>query len=48
MIVVNISNIQWIEEIPDVSITFLGGARVVVREKIKDVLELIKLATTGV
>jgi flagellar protein FlbD len=41
-IVVNVMNIQWIEEIPDVSITVLGGARILVREKLPEVLQLIE------
>jgi uncharacterized protein YlzI (FlbEa/FlbD family) len=29
---VNEINIQWIESLPDTAITFLGGARVIVRD----------------
>ncbi|NBX18426.1 MAG: flagellar protein FlbD [Proteobacteria bacterium] len=29
---VNEMNIQWIESLPDTAITFLGGARVIVRD----------------
>lgn len=29
---INEMNIQWIEQLPDTAITFLGGARVVVRD----------------
>lgn len=35
---VNEMNIQWIEQLPDTAITFLGGARVVVRDSPEDIV----------
>jgi flagellar protein FlbD len=37
-IFLNIANIQWIETLPDTTITILSGARIIVREKIEDIL----------
>ncbi|MEN9826686.1 MAG: hypothetical protein RI953_2431 [Pseudomonadota bacterium] len=34
---VNEMNIQWIESLPDTAITFLGGARVIVRDTPEEV-----------
>lgn len=39
---VNEHNIQWLEALPDTVITILGGARVIVRESISEVLDLIQ------
>ena len=41
VVYLNDQNIQWIEAIPDTAITFLGGARILVREKIDEVLVLL-------
>ena len=41
-IYLNEKNIQWIEALPDTAITFLGGARVLVREKVEEVLNVIE------
>nr|BFD32165.1 hypothetical protein GTC16762_17830 [Pigmentibacter ruber] len=41
-IYLNHMNIQWIESIPDTTITVMNGARIIVKEKIEDVLTLIK------
>jgi flagellar protein FlbD len=41
---VNERNIQWIEVLPDTAITFIAGSRVIVREKVDDVLQLISVA----
>lgn len=35
---INEMNIQWIEQLPDTAITFLGGARVVVRDTPEDIV----------
>ena len=35
---INTMNIQWIEEIPDTVVTFLGGARLFVLEKTAEIL----------
>jgi flagellar protein FlbD len=32
MVYINESNIQWIEKLPDTAITFLSGARILVRD----------------
>jgi flagellar protein FlbD len=42
----NERNIQWIEVLPDTAITFLAGSRVIVREKMEEILELIRQAET--
>jgi uncharacterized protein YlzI (FlbEa/FlbD family) len=36
---VNEMNIQWIESLPDTAITFLGGARVIVRDTPEDIAQ---------
>ncbi|MEN9809188.1 MAG: hypothetical protein RLZZ488_755 [Pseudomonadota bacterium] len=36
---INELNIQWIEQLPDTAITFLGGARVVVRDSPEDIVK---------
>lgn len=41
-IFINDINIQWIESMPDTAITFLGGARVIVREKVAEVIVRIR------
>ena len=41
-IYLNKSNIQWIETLPDTTITILSGARIIVREKIDEILKLIE------
>lgn len=41
---VNERNIQWIEVLPDTAITFIAGSRVLVRENVDDILELIRAA----
>ena len=38
---INERNIQWVEALPDTSVTFLGGARLIIREKISEVIRLI-------
>jgi flagellar protein FlbD len=40
-IFLNTANIQWIETLPDTTITILSGARIIVREKIEDILNKI-------
>lgn len=40
-IFLNQSNIQWIETMPDTTITILSGARIIVREKMEEVLKII-------
>jgi uncharacterized protein YlzI (FlbEa/FlbD family) len=35
---INEQNIQWIEVLPDTAITFVAGARLLVREKPDDIL----------
>ncbi len=37
----NKNNIQWIESLPDTTITILSGARIIVREKLVEVLKII-------
>lgn len=39
---VNKDNIQWIECLPDTTITFLNGVRIIVREKVDEVLKIIE------
>jgi uncharacterized protein YlzI (FlbEa/FlbD family) len=41
---VNERNIQWIEVLPDTAITFIAGSRVLVRENVDAVLEIIRAA----
>ncbi len=41
-IYINEDNIQWIECIPDTTITFMNGNRFIVTEKIEEVLNLIE------
>ena len=38
---INERNIQWVEALPDTSVTFLGGARLIIREKMSEVIRLI-------
>ena len=38
---INERNIQWVESLPDTAITFLGGARLLVREKPDELMALI-------
>lgn len=40
-IFINEENVQWIESMPDTAIIFLGGARVIVRDTVEDVLQKI-------
>ncbi|WGL59890.1 flagellar FlbD family protein [Pigmentibacter sp. JX0631] len=42
-IFLNHMNIQWIECIPDTTITVMNGARIIVKEKIEEVLNLIRV-----
>ena len=44
---INEHNIQWIEVMPDTIITFIGGARVIVREKLHDVYNILQLPPPG-
>lgn len=39
---VNPDNIQWVENMPDTVVTFLGGARLVVRERVEDIDRLMR------
>lgn len=39
---INETNIQWIEAMPDTAITFLGGSRMILRDKIDEVLMRIR------
>jgi uncharacterized protein YlzI (FlbEa/FlbD family) len=41
---INERNIQWIEVLPDTAITFIAGQRVIVREKVESLIELIRAA----
>ncbi|KAB8033491.1 flagellar FlbD family protein [Fluviispira multicolorata] len=36
---INENNIQWIESLPDTAITFLSGARILVKEKINEIID---------
>lgn len=40
-IFLNKNNIQWVESLPDTTITILSGARIIVREKMDEVLKII-------
>lgn len=40
-IYINKNNIQWIESLPDTTITILSGARIIVKEKVEEVLRVI-------
>lgn len=41
---INERNIQWVESLPDTAITFLGGARLLVREKPEELMRRIDAA----
>lgn len=41
---INERNIQWIEVLPDTAITFIAGSRVIVREKVEEIVEIIREA----
>lgn len=38
---INERNIQWVEKLPDTAITFLGGARLLVREPLESLMARI-------
>lgn len=38
----NTLNIQWVESLPDSTITLIGGARVIVKESLEEVLKIIE------
>jgi flagellar protein FlbD len=40
-IFINELNIQWIESLPDTSITFVGGARLIILEKPHEIVKLM-------
>lgn len=42
---INERNIQWVESLPDTAITFLGGARLLVREKPEELMRRIDAAS---
>ena len=42
VIFINENNIQWIENLPDTSINFIGGSRILVKETIDEVIEIIE------
>lgn len=37
VVLINETNIQWIEKLPDTAITFLSGARLIVRDTPEDI-----------
>jgi flagellar protein FlbD len=41
-IYINEDNIQWIECNPDTTITFINGNRFIVKEKIEEILAIMK------
>lgn len=44
-ICLNENNILWIEALPDTSVMLIGGERVLLRESVEQVLELITSTT---
>ena len=40
-VLINELNIQWIESLPDTSVIFIGGARLLVREKPEEIARLL-------
>jgi flagellar protein FlbD len=40
-IFINFHLIQWIEETPDTTLTFLNGSKIIVREKVSDIINII-------
>ena len=44
---INERNIQWIERLPDTAITFLGGARLLVREKAEALVTRLEGRSSG-
>ena len=42
---VNERNIQWVEALPDTAITFLGGARLIIRESVAELMDRIDSRT---
>jgi flagellar protein FlbD len=45
---VNERNIQWVESLPDTAVTFLGGARLLIRESVADLMDRIDGRAGGV
>jgi len=41
-IFINYHLIQWLEETPDTTLTFVNGSKIIVREKIPDIIQLIR------
>ncbi len=41
----NERNIQWVESLPDTAVTFLGGARLLIREDVHTLMSLIEQAS---
>ncbi|MBM3381696.1 MAG: flagellar protein FlbD [Betaproteobacteria bacterium] len=41
LVYINEANIQWIEKLPDTSITFLSGARILVRDTPEEIAQRV-------
>ena len=41
-IIINEDNIQWIESLPDTTVTFIGGGRVLVKETPDEIRKLLE------
>lgn len=44
---INETNIQWIERLPDTAITFLGGARILVKETPAEIAQRVNAHSAG-
>ncbi|MEY4064971.1 MAG: hypothetical protein RIR26_1179 [Pseudomonadota bacterium] len=47
IVFINETNIQWVERLPDTSITFLGGARILVKETPAEIAERVNALTAA-
>lgn len=45
---INERNIQWIESLPDTTLTLIGGVRVILRDSLDSVLERVFAAEQGI
>jgi flagellar protein FlbD len=44
---INETNIQWIEKLPDTSVTFLSGARILVKETPEEIAQKVNALLTA-
>ena len=41
LVYINETNIQWVEKLPDTSVTFLSGARILVKETPEEIAQKV-------